>query len=150
MLASRRVLCLVSAAFAATVVVTHEPTVAQVILGLPDEAAPAKAAASDGVKTGMAAIRKLVVDAHTLITHRRLAPEGARRFAGEVKRHVGDMKSAPDAARLDGILDDISQGADAIAAPGSGDGKLDGLDKIESALVRYPQLFEDPNWKPLR
>lgn len=123
---------------------------AQVVLGLPDEPADAKVKASDRVKAGMAGIRKLVIDAHTLITHRRLSPDSARRFAAGVDRHISEVKGDPTAAALSPILDDIAGGAAHIAAPDSGDGKLDGLDKIETALARYPQLFDDPDWKPLR
>lgn len=122
----------------------------QVILGLPDETAGEKVAASDRIKSGMASIRKLVIDAHTLITHRRLSPDGARRFASAVDRHIADLRDDPAASALSSVLDDIASGAKQIAAPDSGDGKLDGLDKIETALTRYALLFDDPDWKPLR
>lgn len=153
MLATRPALRLASSIIVATVLgaMMSGPAIAQVILALPDdEPAAAKHPANDKIKSGMAGIRKLVIDAHTLITHRRQSPDAARRFASEVKRHVADLKSDPAAAPLTATLDAIATGADQIAAPGGGDGKLDGLDKIETALARYPQLFDDPDWKPLR
>lgn len=124
---------------------------AQIILSLPDESSEgAKTPASAGVKSGMTAIRMLVLDAHTLITHRRLSPEAARRFAKDVKQNVAHLQADPTAAVLTDMLADLTAGADQIAAPTSGNSKLDGLDKIEMALSRYPELIDDPDWKPLR
>jgi hypothetical protein len=127
---------------------------AQVVLGLPDDPTPAAQAAPqlapDGVRSGMAAIRKLVLDAHTLITHRRLSPEQARRFAKEVKQHVILLQSVQPTPAFAEILTSLSEGAAEIAGPVSGTSQLDGLDKIETALARYPQVFDDPDWKPLR
>lgn len=150
--ASRRVLCLTLASIAAVAHVARPPAAAaQVVLGLPDENGSAdKTPASEAIKAGMSGIRKLIVDTHTLITHRRLAPDGARRFAAEVKRHVDAMRPDPAAVSLAETLDEIAQGATAIAEPANADARLDGLDKIERALAHYPQLFDDPDWKPLR
>jgi hypothetical protein len=128
------------------------PSVAQVIMGLPDKAPPtaAKQPASDAVKTGMSAVRKLVLDAHTLITHRRFAPDQARRFSTSIKQSVAALKSDPAAPALADVLTLLDDGATQIAAPMSGDSQLDALAKFETALDRYPQLFDDPEWKPLR
>lgn len=126
---------------------------AQVILGFPDEApavAQTKQAASDAMRSGMAAIRKLVIDAHSLITHRRMAPDQARRFAAALKFHVKTLSADPAARVIAAILKDIGDGADQVGGGAAGDGQLDALDKIEAALTRYPQLIDDAEWKPLR
>jgi hypothetical protein len=127
---------------------------AQVILGLPDDepaaAAQAKLPASEAMQSGMAAIRKLVIDAHSLITHRRMAPDQARRFAAGLKFHVKTLNADPAAPVMTAVLKDIADGADQIGSGAAGDGQLDALDKIEAALTRYPQLIDDAEWKPLR
>jgi hypothetical protein len=133
----------------------HGAALAQVVLGLPDDAladtsTAARQPASAEVKAGMAAIRRLVLDTHTLITHRRLSPEAARRFAADLRRHTASLRTDPAAASLAVILTPLEEGAVAVAGPTSGSSQLDGLDKIETALDRYPQLFDDPDWKPLR
>jgi hypothetical protein len=126
---------------------------AQVILGLPEEpaaAAQTKQPASDAMRSEMAAIRKLVIDAHSLITHRRIAPGQARRFAADLKLHVKALNADPAARVMTALLKDIADSADQIGSGSAGDGQLDALDKIEAALSRYPQLFDDADWKPLR
>lgn len=126
---------------------------AQVILGLPDTEATATAARqppSASLQSGMAAIRKLVRDVHSLITHRRLPPDQARRFATDLKRYVTALKANTSEPRLNEILTLLAEAAEQIGAPVSGNSHLDALDKIDAALNRYPQLIDDPEWKPLR
>jgi hypothetical protein len=146
------VLPLLAATIVASLPAAANVAIAQVILGLDDEAPPAtaKQPASDAVQSGMSAIRKLVLDAHTLITHRRFAPDQARRFSAGIKQSVAALKADPAAPALADVLTLLDDGATQIAAPMSGDSQLDALAKFETALDRYPQLFNDPEWKPLR
>jgi hypothetical protein len=123
---------------------------AQVILGLPDEeaATPSKQAASDAVKSNMKSVRKLVLDAHTLITHRRFSPQQARRLSDDLKRDADALRA--DAAASSDIVTPLAEGAAEIGAPMQGESQFDALAKLETALARYPQIYDDPDWKPLR
>ena len=64
--------------------------------------------------------------------------------------HVKALNADPAAPVMTSVLKDIADGADQIGSGAAGDGQLDALDKIESALTRYPQLLDDAEWKPLR
>jgi hypothetical protein len=137
----------------AVMAVTGPAASAQVVLGLPDDEpaqAVAKHQASPQLHSGMQAIRTLVLNAHSLVTHRRLSPGEARRFAAALKRHVADLQpSASDPVQRE-VLTPIAAAAEPFAVPVSGDSQLDALDKIEAALNRYPQLVDDTAWQPLR
>jgi hypothetical protein len=111
--------------------------------------------ADDALRNGMAAIRSVTLDNHTLVTHRRMPPEGARKFAAAVKGHIADIRSkakVPVAAEpaLGALLDDIGSGAEAVAGRSPTLSPIDGIVAIDAALARYPRTFDDPDWKPLR
>jgi hypothetical protein len=109
----------------------------------------------DPVRKGMFAIRTLVLHHHTLITHRRLPPEGAVRFAAEARNLtdfiVANSKIGPEgSAALAPILGAINDGAEAIAGRKDGMDSIAGLIGIDGALAEYAEKFEHPNWAPLR
>lgn len=111
--------------------------------------------ADDALRNGMAAIRSATLDSHTLITHRRMPPEGARRFAAEIRRHIDAIRgstkvSAQAQPALAALLDDIAAGAEAVAGRSAALSPIDGIVAIDAALARYPREFDDPEWKPLR
>lgn len=124
---------------------------AQVVLGIPDEAstaAPVRQPAPPALRLGMAEIRKLVLNAHSLITHRRLSPDQGRHLAADLKRQIAAIR--PIAGNVESILRDIEDGAEQIGNGPPGAPQLDALERIDAALARYPQLIDDPDWKPLR
>ncbi len=47
-------------------------------------------------------------------------------------------------------MQDISDGADAVAGLDPSTEPIDGIVLIDDALTRYGMLFDDPSWKPLR
>lgn len=146
-------LFLSAVAVASAMMTPANVAIAQVIMGLPDDRSYTgtdKPEAADAVKSGMATIRHLVLDAHSLITHRRMAPDQARRLSTGIKQAIATLKSDPAAPALAEVLTLLDDGATQIAAPISGDGQLEALAKFEIALARYPQLFDDPTWQPLR
>lgn len=147
----RRPLAFLVVALTMTVLAGRAAT-AQVVLGLPDEttAPAARPLASPALREAMTAIRKLVLDNHSLVTHRRLSPDQARSFAADIKRHATALEVGTDASALSEIVTPLTDGATSIAETGSATSQLAGLEKIETALARYPQLFDDPDWKPLR
>ena len=107
------------------------------------------------LRRGMAAIRKATLDSHTLVTHRRMPPNDARKFAVVVKGHVDGIRGAtkvPAAAQpaLAALLDDIGAGAEAVAGRSPTLTPIDGMVTIDEALARYPREFDDPLWMPLR
>lgn len=107
------------------------------------------------LRSGMAAIRKATLDNHTLVTHRRMPPESARRFAARVASEINRIKAGtelppggkPD---IDALLSDIAAGAEAVAGRGGALTPIDGILQIDAALARYPECFDDPTWQPLR
>lgn len=133
---------------------TAQVIMTQVIMGLPDDdksyAGAARPLAGDAVTSGMSTIRELVLDAHSLVTHRRLAPDQAGRISTSIRQTVATLKSDPGAAALTEVLTLLDDGATQLATPMSGDSQLEALSKFEIAFARYPQLVDDPKWQPLR
>jgi hypothetical protein len=117
--------------------------------------AAAKWPTDETLRTAMAAIRKATLDNHTLVTHRRMPPSDAQRFADAIAKATSRAREstqlAPDAkAELDSILADIVAGAEAVAGRGDAMTPIDGIVGIDAALARYPLRFDDPTWQPLR
>jgi hypothetical protein len=107
------------------------------------------------LRSGMAAIRKATLDNHTLVTHRRMPPAGARAFAERVSAEISRINAearVPDDARrvLGDLLADIAEGGEAVAGRVEGMTPIDGIVQIDAALGRYPEAFDDPTWQPLR
>jgi hypothetical protein len=107
------------------------------------------------LRSGMAAIRKATLDNHTLVTHRRMPPAGARAFAEKVSAEISRINASarvPADARqaLGDLLADIAEGGEAVAGVVEGMSPIDGIVQIDAALGRYPEQFDDPTWQPLR
>lgn len=108
-----------------------------------------------GARKAMLAIRAIVLKHHTLITHRRISSDGARRFAEDVQALVdsalpGLAIEGEARERLKRILAEIEQGASAIARAPASTEAIEGMLQIDAALARYGEHFEDTEWKPLR
>jgi hypothetical protein len=105
-----------------------------------DAVQAAKFPTDDALRAHMAAIRKVTLDNHTLVTHRRMPPADARRFADIVAREVREIKAnagLPNDAKaeIEVLLGEIAIGAEV---------------RIDAALARYSERFDDPTWRPLR
>jgi len=108
---------------------------------------PTDAAVRDGMQT----IRNLVRDNHTLVTHRRMPPDHAARFAKQVRVEADKILATskvagPGRDRLKELLDQIVAGIDAVAKPPEGTLPVDGLVRADEALARYPAEFDHPGW----
>jgi hypothetical protein len=105
------------------------------------------------VRDGMIAIRDLVRVNHSLVTHRRMPPDHAKRFAAQIKieaeRMLATSKMKPNAREsLRALLADIVAGIGSVAEGGST--ALDGLTRATAALERYPSEFDHPGWVALQ
>lgn len=108
----------------------------------------------EAVRAGMIAIRDLVRLNHSLVTHRRMPPDHAQRFAREIKRQADAIlatSTISGEARegLRALLDDIVSGIESVAHPERGD-PINGLVRTDEALRRYPEEFDHPGWAPLQ
>ncbi len=106
-------------------------------------------------RKAMLALRAVVLKHHTLITHRRISNDGAKRFAEEIQALVdsaagGVVLEGRERAALKAILAEIEGGALAIQHAPATMGAIDGMLRIDAALARYGAEFEDPAWQPLR
>ncbi len=112
--------------------------------------------ASDApLRSGMVAIRALVIDHHTLITHRRLPVAMARSFAGGVTQAVAAIRdetsiTADARAALEPLLVSIESSAQSIGAGGDSIRQMDALFAMTRALEAYGQSFDHPDWKPIQ
>jgi hypothetical protein len=107
------------------------------------------------VQRGMLAIRDLVRTNHSLITHRRMPPDHAARFAKQVKAEADGILAASKIAgdareKLRALLDEIVAGIDAVAKPQAGADPAAGLVRADEALARYGNEFDHPGWAPLQ
>jgi hypothetical protein len=107
------------------------------------------------LRSGMLVIRDLVRTNHSLVTHRRMPPDHAKRFAAAIKSEAAKILATstvpgPAKTALSEILNEITQGVEAVAHPEQGVSPLDGLIRVDEALARYPKEFDDPDWKPVQ
>ena len=96
------------------------------------------------VRKGMLAIRDLVRINHSLVTHRRMPPDHAARFARQVKVEADGILATSNISgdareKLHALLDEIVAGIDAVAKPEAGVSPIDGLVRADEALARYPR-----------
>lgn len=103
----------------------------------------------------MAEVRRIVINHHTLITHRRLPVDMGRKFAADIKAWADRLTAASghdgDAgAEVKAMMDQLRDGASAVAGPSAEKSSIDGLVQIDAVLTHYPQKFSDQTWKPLR
>ena len=107
------------------------------------------------VQKGMLAIRDLVRINHSLVTHRRMPPDHAARFARQVKAEAAGILASSKIAgdsreKLRALLDEIVAGIDAVAKPEAGADPMAGLVRADEALARYAREFDHPSWAPLQ
>lgn len=113
-----------------------------------------KLTTDEAVRTGMEAIRRAVIDNHTLITHRRFPPPMAAGFNSHIKGKIKQLRTdsrAPSRSlsELDKILEDILKGAGIAGLEDRSADPIDGLALITGALEDYAGKFDHPGWKPL-
>ncbi len=109
----------------------------------------------EAVRRGMLAIRDLVRLNHSLVTHRRMPPDHAARFAKQVKVEADTILATSKIAgegrdRLRGVLDEIVAGIEAVAGRDKAVSPLDGLVRADEALARYASEFDHRGWAPLQ
>jgi hypothetical protein len=107
------------------------------------------------VHKGMTTIRDLVATNHSLITHRRMPPDHALRFAAQVKIEADKILATTSLSgdaleKLHALLEEVVIGLGAVAKASEGTVAVDGLARADAALARYPEEFDDPDWKPLQ
>ncbi len=107
------------------------------------------------LRSGMIAIRDLVRLNHSLVTHRRMPPDHAQRFATAIKAERDKILATSTVSgeakqRLSVLLDEVVAGVDAVAHPEGGVAPIDGLIRIDEALARYPKEFDHPGWTPVQ
>jgi len=107
------------------------------------------------VRGAMKAVRDLVLRDHSLVTHRRMPPAGARAFhaaiKAEVDRMLAETKVMPEAdALLKTIATAIVDGAEAVAGMKKDIEPIDGIVAMDEALADYARRFDHPGWQPLR
>ncbi len=107
------------------------------------------------VQKGMLTIRDLVRTNHSLVTHRRMPPDHAARFAKQVKAEadsiLGASRISGDARdKLRALLDEIVAGIEAVAKPAAGEDPMAGLVRADEALARYAREFDHPGWAPVQ
>lgn len=117
--------------------------------------APDKQPTDAATRDAMEAIRARVIDAHTLITHRRMPVAAARQFASAMKSDAESIakirsEKLPPPDALDPVLQKITAGADAVAGQVPGREPIDGLVDIVGALEMYASTFDHPGWKGLQ
>jgi hypothetical protein len=123
---------------------------------IPDSgAAFAPMPTDEPVRKGMLAIRELVRTNHSLVTHRRMPPDHAQRFAKQVKIEADQILatsklSGDGREKLRALLDEIGAGIDAVAKPAAGVDPMDGLARADAALARYATEFDHPDWPSLQ
>lgn len=105
------------------------------------------------VRTGMLAIRDLVRTNHSLITHRRMPPDHAQRFARAIQEEADKILATsriPGTAKasLAQLLAQVTAGVEAVAHPDKGVAPMDGLIRVDEALARYPKEFDHYGWAP--
>lgn len=123
------------------------------VLGVVGAASDGKLPTDEALRAGMIAIRDLVRLNHSLITHRRMPPDHAQRFAKAIKERADTIlatSNVSDAAkqRLAALLGEVTAGVEAVAHPEHGVAPMDGLVRIDEALARYPREFDHPDWAP--
>jgi hypothetical protein len=115
----------------------------------------AKLATDDVVRAEMTAIRDLTLNAHTLVTHRRMPPADARTFHARIKQAVerldaGMTLTGPARDEIGTITGQIAKGAAAVAGGDTTLTPIDGIIAIDEALALYAKRFDHPGWQPLR
>lgn len=122
-------------------------------IATPAQQSPTLLATDADVRREMESLRKLVIDHHTLITHRRLSPASGHKLASDVRR-VGDTLAASRLARetppLAALAAEVQASATLLDAAPASPEMLQGLMRLVAVLDRYPRSFAHPDWTPLQ
>lgn len=115
----------------------------------------AKSPTDETVRTEMKAIRDLTLNAHTLVTHRRMPPADARTFHARIKAAVERLRGTTTldgGARdeIESLTGTVLDGAAAVAGESAAMTPIDGIVAIDAALALYAKEFDHPGWQPLR
>lgn len=122
---------------------------------LGDASPKRKLSSEPETRAAMDAIRRRVINVHSLITHRRMPIAGAAQFSRDTTTDVSriwQVRSAMDVNTdpLAPLLHKIEAGAAAIAHPTPERGQVDGLVDVVSALEEYGTVFDHPGWPRLQ
>lgn len=125
------------------------------VLSVSASADEAKLPTDEVVRTEMKAVRDLTLNAHTLVTHRRMPLADARTFHARVKAAVERIDAGTTltgAARdeIGKLTSGIATGAAAVAGAAPSTTPIDGIIAIDEALALYARRFDHPGWQPLR
>jgi hypothetical protein len=117
--------------------------------------APAKWPTDEPLRKGMLAIRDLVRLNHSLITHRRMPPDHAARFAAAIKAEADAILATSTLSgeareRLRALLDEVGAGVEAVTGRNANVSPIDGLVRVDEALAGYPRAFDHPGWAPVQ
>lgn len=124
-------------------------------LGCETQADAVRNPTDDVVRAEMKIVRDLTLNAHTLVTHRRMPPADARTFHARVKAAVERLRGGTTldgGARdeIEALTGQILDGAAAVAGQSKEMTPIDGIIAIDEALALYVKAFDHPDWKPLR
>ncbi len=109
----------------------------------------------EALRSGMVAIRELVRLNHSLITHRRMPPDHAIRFAAAIRAQANTILastrvSGASRERLREMLDEIVADVEAVAGRNADVPPIDGLVRVDEVLAVYPKVFDHPGWSPVQ
>lgn len=112
-------------------------------------------ATDEALRSGMVAIRDLVRLNHSLITHRRMPPDHAIRFAAAIRVQADEILATTSVSgasreRLREMLDEIVTGVEAVSGRDAKVSPIDGLVQIDEVLAIYPREFNHPGWAPVQ
>ena len=118
-------------------------------------AAETKFATDPALREGMIAIRNLLRLNQSLVTHRRMPPDHAQRFAKSIRAEADKILASSTVSgaakvRLAALLDEIVAGVEAVAHPQRGVTPIDGIVRADEALAQYPRAFDHSGWAPLQ
>jgi hypothetical protein len=114
-----------------------------------------KLATDEIVRAEMKSIRDLTLNAHTLVTHRRMPPAEAKTFHSRIKAAVERLRggTTPDGStrdEIEAVTREILGGAEAVAGLNVDVTPIDGIIAIDEALSHYAARFDHPGWQSLR
>jgi hypothetical protein len=108
------------------------------------------------MRRAMTAIRDLVVTNHSLVTHRRMSPSAASRFASDIRATADAVRasqagsSGEAASELDRLLDRLVTAADAVRGTNPEFEPIDAMIEMDEALAAYAARFDHPGWQAPR
>lgn len=112
-------------------------------------------ATDETTRAAMVAIRDLVANNHSLVTHRRMPKAASQRMAKNVAGHLEKIRTTSQLegdARMEmaGILEQLERGVEAVAGRSKDITAIDGIVLMDEALAQYANQFDHPEWKAPR